>query len=549
MIWLLRDFDLLSVLLRAATLALEILTLGGVAYLLLIAMPAKAGEASLQACWRGIRWAALGLAIVQLCYVAVDSAILMGSASITFADVALAPYFMAGTISALAAFAMFGFASMGRTRGARPRAGYVLVPLSLLVLLAIISTSHSVSRLDHRVLLSLLTAAHHVGAAIWLGALPFLLISMREAVEPDGAKRMLRRFSPMALTGAGLLLLGGFGMAWFYMGVSRDGSLAGLYGTAYGLMMVAKIYLVVLIMTLGAGNFFLIRRIETAPVALLTRLRRFGEAEIGFAFMAVLAAASMTSQPPAEDLPNDRVSLAQIVERFRPVVPRMSSPAFSDLAPSTPLAQAVKDTEFSGANAPSDANDEAWSEYNHHWSGVIVLAAGFFALLSRLPSKYGLSFGWARNWPIAFVGLAVFIILRADPDCWPLGPRPFWASLYAPDVLQHRLYALLIVGFAGFEWGIQTGRLHAPWAARIFPLLCAAGGALLLTHNHSIGNVEEELLAEMSHAPIALLGATAGWSRWLELRLPDQKESKFASYVWPVCLMLVGVILLNYRES
>ena len=57
-----------------------------------------------------------------------------------------------------------------------------------------------------------------------------------------------------------------------------------------------------------------------------------------------------------------------------------------------------------------------------------------------------------------------------------------------------------------------------------FPLLCAAGGALLLTHNHSIGNIKEELLAEMSHAPIALLGATAGCSRWLELRLPDRRE-------------------------
>ncbi len=544
MIWLLRDFDLLSVLLRAATLALEILTLGGVAYLLLIAMPAKAGEASLQACWRGIRWAALGLSIVQLCYVAVDSAILMGSASITFADVALAPYFMAGTISALAAFAVFVFASIDRTRTAGSRAGFALVPLSLVVLLAIISTSHSVSRLDHRVLLSLLTAAHHLGAAVWLGALPFLLISMREVVEPEDAKRMMRRFSPMALTGAGALLLGGFGMAWFYLGVSQDGSLAGLYGTAYGLMMVAKVYLVLLIMTLGAGNFFLVQRIETAPVALLTRLRRFGEAEIGFAFMAVLAAASMTSQPPAEDLPNDRVSLAEIVERFHLIVPRMTSPAFAALAPSTPLDMAVKETEFSGANAPSDANDEAWSEYNHHWSGLIVLAAGFLALISKLPKA-----GWARNWPLVFVGLAVFIVLRADPDCWPLGPRPFWASLYAPDVLQHRLYALLIVGFAGFEWGIQTGRLHAPWAAKIFPLLCAAGGALLLTHNHSIGNVKEELLAEMSHAPIALLGATAGWSRWLELRLPDQKESRVASYVWPICLMLVGLVLLNYRES
>ncbi len=544
MIWLLRDFDLLSVLLRACTLALELLTIGGISYLLVVALPSRAGEASLSACWRGIRWAALGLCLVELCYVAVDSAILMGSSSIPLSDLFAAPYFVAGVVAAVAALLIFLYATLTRVRGGGVRAGLVLAPLSLLVLLAIVSTSHSVSRLNDRLVLSVLTAAHHLGAAIWLGGLPFLLLSMRQAEQPEAAQRMLRRFSPLALTGAGALLLGGFGMAWFYLGVSENGSLAGLYGTAYGLMMVAKIYLVLLIMAMGAGNFFLVRRIETAPQALLTRLRRFGEVEIGFAFMAVLAAASMTSQPPAVDLPNDRVSLPEIIERFHPIEPRMTSPAFASLAPSTPLDQAVKETQFSGANAPSDANDEAWSEYNHHWSGLIVLAAGLFALISKLPRA-----GWARNWPLVFVALAVFIVLRADPDCWPLGPRPFWASMYAPDVLQHRLYALLIVGFAGFEWGIQTGRLHAPWAAKIFPLLCAAGGALLLTHNHSIGNVKEELLAEMSHAPIALLGATAGWSRWLELRLPDQKESRFASYVWPVCLMLVGLVLLNYRES
>jgi putative copper resistance protein D len=121
--------------------------------------------------------------------------------------------------------------------------------------------------------------------------------------------------------------------------------------------------------------------------------------------------------------------------------------------------------------------------------------------------------------------------------------------MVVPDILQHRLYALLIVAFAVFEWGNQTGRWHARWAAMVFPLLCAIGGAMMLTHNHAVGNIKEELLAEMSHTPIALLGATAGWSRWLELRLPDQRESRVASYVWPVCLMLVGLVLLNYRES
>jgi putative copper resistance protein D len=320
--------------------------------------------------------------------------------------------------------------------------------------------------------------------------------------------------------------------------------MSGLYGTAYGVMMISKVYLFLVVVAMGAGNFFLVRRIDTAPVSLLMRLRRFGEVEIGLGFMAVLAAASMTSQPPAIDLPTDRASVPEIVERMHPVVPRMTSPVFAALAPTTSLDTLIKQTQFNLPSAPIDANGKAWSEYNHHWSGLVVLAAGVFALLGRLPKAR-----WARHWPLVFAGLAVFILLRGDPESWPLGPRPFWASMSVPDVLQHRFYALLIVGFAAFEWGVQTGRWHSRWVSMVFPLLCAAGGALLLTHNHSVGNIKDELLAEMSHTPIALLGATAGWSRWLELRLPDQKESRIASYVWPLCLVIVGLVLLNYRES
>ncbi len=537
MIWLLRDFDLLSVLLRALTLGLEMLTLGGVAYLLVVALPAGAGGSVTDGCRRGIRWAAASFAIVELCYVAVDSAILMGSSSLGFGDVAGAPYFVAGVSAAIAASAIVVCSRVDGRRSA-----YALVPLAVSVLIAVVSTSHSVSRLEHRIVLTALTAAHQLGAAVWIGAMPFLLISLRRSDGPEEAKRLLLRFSPLALTGAGTLLLGGLGMAWFYLGVSTDRSLSGLYGTAYGVMMLSKVYLLLVVMAMGAGNFFLIRRLDSAPIELLKRLRRFGEVEIGFGFIAVLAAASMTSQPPAADLPIDRVRPSEIVARFHPVVPRMTSPAVAELPPPAPLDEAVR--QFSLTSAPSDANNLAWSEYNHHWSGLIVLMAGVFALLSRLPKVR-----WAQSWPLVFAALAVFIVLRADPECWPLGPRPFWVCMYAPDVLQHRLFALLIVALAAFEWGVQTGRWQSRWAAKVFPLLLAAGGALLLTHNHSIGNVKEELLAEMSHTPIALLGATAGCSRWLEMRLPDRRESRLASYVWPVCLILVGLVLLNYRES
>ena len=34
---------------------------------------------------------------------------------------------------------------------------------------------------------------------------------------------------------------------------------------------------------------------------------------------------------------------------------------------------------------------------------------------------------------------------------------------------------------------------------------------MLMTHSHSLGNVKEEFLAELSHIPLALLAVAAGW--------------------------------------
>ena len=154
---------------------------------------------------------------------------------------------------------------------------------------------------------------------------------------------------------------------------------------------------------------------------------------------------------------------------------------------------------------------------------------------------------WARHWPLAFIGLAIFIFLRADPENWPLGPRPFWASFSQPDVLQHRLFALLIIAFAIFEWRIQA--LRSRRGSLIFPAVCALGGALLLLHSHAVSSARDEFFAQLFHTPIALLGVTAGWARRLELRLPQGRAAIIASRVWPVCLMLVGLVLLVYRES
>ena len=82
----------------------------------------------------------------------------------------------------------------------------------------------------------------------------------------------------------------------------------------------------------------------------------------------------------------------------------------------------------------------------------------------------------------------------------------------------------------------------------VFPGVCIAGGMLLVTHTHSLNNIKEELFAEMSHIPLALLAILTGWSRWLQFRLP-KRDQAVVSWIWPLCFALMGAILLNYREA
>ena len=561
MIWLLKDFDLLSVILRALTLSLEALTVGGILFLVCVAWPAQADARLLAATRRFVSRSALAFVLAQSTATSLSVAILVGGSGVALAEEVSASFFYAGATAAGCALLLAILLRMQApvavsVSSPLRRMGWPLalcLPVALCLLASSVAMSHAASRMDNRVLLCLLTAAHHLGTAGWIGAMACLLAALRHSSLTGDAglsMRLARRYSRLAIVSVVLLIGGGLGLAYFYIG-----SWNGLYGTSYGVLVMAKTWLMLTMLALGASNQRLLRG-GAASSGLLLRLRRFSEAEIGLGFTAVLAAASLTSQAPAIDLgPGDRLTGHEIVERLRWQAPRMSSPPLSALAPPNSLAAALPQQQF-GNGTENDANDRAWSEYNHHWAGLIVLAAATLALFSRaLPSQGSphravrVLRSIAQGWPLLFLGLALFILLRADPENWPLGPRPFWASFSRPDVLEHRFYALLLSGFAFFEWAVERHTLRSRRAAYFFPLACAAGGAALLTHAHALGSVHEEMLAEFSHTPIAVLGATAGWSRWLELRLAGRREARIASYVWPVCLILVGLVLMNYRES
>ena len=537
-------FGYLAVLLSAGTLVGQSLLLGGLIFTYWIARPspeiAADGLNSVRAfALRWFRYGAVGLVIVDLLYLYVNTAVLMASSEIPFQEAAGATFFVAGSIMLVAALAA---AIVSRIPGR-----YTVWLLALLVLVvfsASVMTDHAASRVDGRVPLIILTALHEIATGVWIGGLPFLLVGLY--INRDRATQwyLTRRFSQLALASVIVLVLSGVGMSLKYVG-----SLDALIGTSYGLMLLAKIAMLLALLTLGGINFLMLRKY--GPDQVIPRLRRLVEAEVGIGITVVLSAASMTAQPPAIDLPNDTVQPSHIWMRYRPVWPRLKSPSAAELSTrhpgqvisaDDPTRRTIAYTTEGMPVSLRSLNDMRWSEYNHHWMGLIVLGMGLLAVLARTGRA-----PWAEYWPLLMIGIAVFIFLRGDPECWPLGPKSFWTTWADPEITQHRLAAILCVAFAIFELRVRRHPSQQGFLPLIFPLICAVGAALLLTHSHGTTNVREETMAELSHTPMAVVGVMAGWSRWLELRLPVE-DRKIPSWIWPVCFVLIGAGLLNYRE-
>jgi copper resistance protein D len=518
-------FGFLSVILRGLALAFEALTVGGIIFQLFIAREYATSRA-----WHWIRSFAILLAATQLCVASANTAILLQTTGLALSELLGADFCIATMCVIAAAIAI---AILARPHAPRAMALFACV----VILFGSTMMSHSAGRLSSRLFLIGLTLIHHTAGAAWVGGMLYLLIALRQ----DGAAIVVARFSQLAIVSVTCLVVAGIGMGWLY-----TGSPEALGGTTYGAMLLAKVVLTGMLLLLGALNLKIVRSVRSGDVTGLFPLRRFAEAELGIGITVLLAAASMTSTPPAVDVRSDRVTAHEVAERMTPRWPRMETPAFADLSPAQSLT-VPQDSNLPGSFVPGQLQqpntpaDIAWSEYNHHWAGLVVLAIGLLALLSR-------RFRWAIHWPLAFFGLALFLLVRADSENWPLGPRGFWESFQVAEVAQHRLFVLLIIGFAIFEWAVQTNRLAPQRAGLVFPLVCAVGGALLLTHSHSLGNVKEEFLAELSHIPLAIFAVAAGWCRWLEIRLPGPR-TRIAAGIWPVFFMLIGTALLLYRES
>jgi putative copper resistance protein D len=425
-------FGYLSIIVHGLTILSQSVALGGVLYLAFLARPLAprlggqgTGQLIAAGTARVAGYAALALLLSEAATVALQAAVLIDTVDLSLRQVLTAGFAVAGLVKTAAA-ASLALALLSL----RERAPLLpLLALTVIELAAATLTTHAAARLDSRAVLLAVEGLHQLGAAIWIGGIPCFLLTL--AVVRDGAAVRLvgARFSRMSMAGVGCILVSGITMSLLYIGDWR-----GFYGTAFGVMVGAKIGLFLMLLALGGMNFLLVERLRTNPATSVNRLRRFAEVEFGIGIAIFFAAASLTSVPPAVDLTRDRVTWHEIVERHTPEAPRLTSPSRDDLA--LPALQAKLDAEAAAKKAapqeafipgggelpPRNADDIAWSEYNHHWAGLIVIAVGLLALLNRAGLR------WARHWPLAFLGLAVFLFFRSDPETWPMGDIGFLES-------------------------------------------------------------------------------------------------------------------------
>jgi copper resistance protein D len=541
-------FGYLSIIVHGCTIVAQSMTIGGALFLFVLALPlaAQIGPRVAMTTARMAAWAALALVACEAATVALQASVLVATVDLSVLDALGAESAEAGLVKIAAGVLLSGLLFAYGT--AAPRIPVLL--LALIELVAATMTTHAAARLDDRGVLLAASFLHQLGAAIWIGGIPAFVSALDTVHDRLGWLSVGARFSRMSMAGVACIVISAATFSYFYIGAPDA-----LYGTAYGVMASAKAAMFLMLLGLGYGNFRAVAKLKQGSDISVPRMKRFAEVEIGIGFTIFFAAASLTSVPPSVDLTTDRASWQEVVERNAPVWPRLVSPQHDALA--LPALQAKLDAEAAANHAAHaqaafvpgagylpvrNAADIAWSEFNHHWAGIFVVLVGLLALLERAGLR------WARHWPLVFLGLAVFLFLRSDPEVWPMGHEGIFESLRDIEVLQHRFFVLLTIGFAYSEWQVSLGRWKSPWARLIFPLGCAVGGAALLTHSHQIANVKDALLIELTHTPLALFAIASGWARWVQLR-SDGRLSRAAGWVWPASFVVVGLILLDYREA
>ncbi len=141
---------------------------------------------------------------------------------------------------------------------------------------------------------------HVLAAALWTGGLAFLVVGLLAAGNRRWtlASRSVPRFSTIAVGAVAVLVLAGSVMGYLQVGAWR-----GLWETTYGVLLLAKVGLVLPILALGAfNNRYAVPRLRDGVASAQERRRFLRTAGVELTLMTAVVAvtAMLVNQPPAK---------------------------------------------------------------------------------------------------------------------------------------------------------------------------------------------------------------------------------------------------------
>lgn len=190
----------------------------------------------------------------------------------------------------------------------------------------------------------------------------------------------------------------------------------------------------------------------------------------------------------------------------------------------------------------------AYSEFNHHLTGMLVLIIGLSELRQALAIPF---WAWTRFLlPGALLAAGSFLLIWSDHDAWPIGSLSFVQTFFGSDseIFQHKSYALLSLTIGTIELLRRFGRIgHAAWAAPL-PLFAIVGGLMLFGHSHGDHPAAHKIA--LGHTLMGAMAVTAGSSKLLSdwFRAPAQARYSKRELFWAGLILLIGIQLLLYSE-
>jgi putative copper export protein/mono/diheme cytochrome c family protein/peroxiredoxin len=312
------SLDTLGLLARWAHLALSVAVLGSAAALLVAGRSTRptvlAWEARVLAQARGLAILALVTGALSVAYQAAN---LSGRLQAAFDARTLSQVLLdtqAGHVWLLRiALLLFLLGFIAFRADTRERADWLAargqaVGLAAIALGLVTAGGHAAAVKPGGLAAMTIDAAHLVATGLWIGALLPLALLLRAASRPEGADARpqavlaARRFSRLALVAVLVLAATGVGNT-----VIQVASVAGLVGTPYGQLLLAKLALLApMLLIAGVNRRRLLPELpgEAATVGrpAMRRLATFMAAEAALAVLVLGLAAALALTPPARHL-------------------------------------------------------------------------------------------------------------------------------------------------------------------------------------------------------------------------------------------------------